>query len=160
MKSQTSHMFGHQKRYPRKRMTVVIFRVSRVSKTQTFPLRTNHDGGANLSEVLTWKKKDCRSNLWILLWLGTEIFQVSHKSYVSCLFSFCWFVRWFFFFFFSIFERIFILISPYFISRQYFLVLFKNHTVELWDALHLRQLREFPSNFPKITAFVSKVPSF
>ena len=112
MKSQTSHMFGHQKRYPRKRMTVVIFRVSRVSKTQTFPLRTNHDGGANLSEVLTWKKKDCRSNLWILLWLGTEIFQVSHKSYVSCLFSFCWFVRWFFFFFF--FFHIWTNIYPYF----------------------------------------------
>lgn len=39
--------------------------------------------------------------------------------------------------------------------RQYFLVLFKNHSAELWDAINLCQLREFPTNFPRITAFVS-----
>jgi len=37
--------------------------------------------------------------------------------------------------------------------RQYFLVLFKNHAVELWDAVNLCQIREFPTNFPRITAF-------
>lgn len=37
--------------------------------------------------------------------------------------------------------------------KQYFLVLFKNHSAELWDAINLCQLREFPTNFPRITAF-------
>ena len=39
--------------------------------------------------------------------------------------------------------------------RQYFLLLFKNQTAELWDAINLCQLREFPTKFPTITAFVS-----
>ena len=38
--------------------------------------------------------------------------------------------------------------------RQYFLVLFKNHHAELWDAMTMTQLREFPGNFPSITALV------
>eukprot|EP00794_Sanderia_malayensis_P005451 gene5450-6133_t len=37
-------------------------------------------------------------------------------------------------------------------QRQYFLVLFKNHHAELWDAITMSQLREFPGNFPSITA--------
>ena len=39
-------------------------------------------------------------------------------------------------------------------QKQYFLVLFKKHGgAELWDVANLCQLREFPTNFPKITAF-------
>eukprot|EP00795_Rhopilema_esculentum_P012339 gene12339-2990_t len=37
-------------------------------------------------------------------------------------------------------------------QRQYFLVLFTNHHAELWDAVAMSQLREFPGNFPSITA--------
>jgi len=36
--------------------------------------------------------------------------------------------------------------------RQYFAVLFKNQRAELWDAVTMSQLREFPANFPFITA--------
>jgi hypothetical protein len=43
----------------------------------------------------------------------------------------------------------------FFLFRNYFLVLFKNKSAELWDATNLCQLREFPGNFPTITAFVS-----
>ncbi|XP_047128065.1 WD repeat-containing protein 11 isoform X1 [Hydra vulgaris] len=37
--------------------------------------------------------------------------------------------------------------------KQYFLVLYKNQCAELWDAVTLCQLREFPNKFPRITAF-------
>ena len=61
--------------------------------------------------------------------------------------------------FFSLFSIVFFQFSTYdslmcFLERQYFIVLFKNNNPELWDAVTMSQLREFPESFPSITALV------